>query len=83
MLAISPGPARRGMVTREVNYLRSVAAQFGHRLDALHMEERLIVVQSREAVLQQQVTEAELRALRAQVNPHFSSTRSTASQTSW
>jgi len=71
MLAISPGPARRGLVTHEVNYLRSVAAQFGHRLDALHMEERRIVVQSREAVLQQQVTEAELRALRAQVNPHF------------
>jgi two-component system LytT family sensor kinase len=71
MLAISPGPARRGLVTHEVNYLRSVAAQFGHRLDALHMEERLIVAQSREAVLQQQVTEAELRALRAQVNPHF------------
>jgi len=71
MLAIAPGPARRGLVTHEVNYLRSVAAQFGHRLDALHMEERLVVVQSREAVLQQQVTEAELRALRAQVNPHF------------
>ena len=71
MLALSPGPARRGLVTHEVNYLRSVAAQFGHRLDALHMEERLIVAQSREAVLQQQVTEAELRALRAQVNPHF------------
>ena len=71
MLAIAPGPARRGLVTHEVNYLRSVAAQFGHRLDALHTEERLAVVQSREAVLQQQVTEAELRALRAQVNPHF------------
>jgi two-component system LytT family sensor kinase len=71
MLSIAPGPARRGLVTHEVNYLRSVAAQFGHRLDALHMEERLAAVQSREAVLQQQVTEAELRALRAQVNPHF------------
>ena len=71
MLAISPGPARRGLVTHEVNYLRSVAAQCGQRLDALHREERLIVAQSREAVLQQQVTEAELRALRAQVNPHF------------
>ena len=71
MLAISPGPARRGLVTHEVNYLRSVAAQCGQRLDALHREERLIVVQSREAVLLQQVTEAELRALRAQVNPHF------------
>ncbi len=71
VLAISPGPARRGLVTHEVKYLHSVAAQFGHRLDALHMEERLIVAQSREAVLLQQVTEAELRALQAQVNPHF------------
>jgi two-component system, LytTR family, sensor kinase len=71
LLAIAPGPARRGLVTQEVNYLRSVAAQFGHRLDALHMEERLVAVENREAVLQQQVAEAELRALRAQVNPHF------------
>jgi two-component system, LytTR family, sensor kinase len=71
MLALSPGPARGGLVTHEVNYLRSVAARCGHRLDALRMEERLIVSRNREAVLQQQVTEAELRALRAQVNPHF------------
>jgi two-component system LytT family sensor kinase len=71
VLAVAPGPARRGLVTHEVDYLRSVAAQFGHRVDALHMEERLVEVQSREAVLQQQVTEAELRALRAQINPHF------------
>ena len=35
------------------------------------MEEQLILVQNREAVLLQQLTEAELRALRAQVNPHF------------
>ncbi len=71
MLAISPGPAHRGLVTHEVNFLRGVAAQFGHRLDALRMEEQLLAMQSREAVLLQQVTEAELRALRAQVNPHF------------
>lgn len=71
VLVVSPGSTRRGLVTHEVNFLRSVAAQFGQRLDALHMEERLMVVQSREAVLLQQVTEAELRALRAQVNPHF------------
>ena len=38
MLAIAPGPARRGLVTHEVNYLRSVATQFGYRLDALHMD---------------------------------------------
>lgn len=71
VLAVAPGPARRGLVTNEMNYLRSVAAQFGHRLDALRREEQSIQVQSREAVLLQQVTEAELRALRAQINPHF------------
>ena len=45
--------------------------QPGHLLDALHMEERLIVVQSREAVLQQQVTQAELRAPARSGQPAF------------
>jgi two-component system LytT family sensor kinase len=71
VLAIAPGPARRGLVTHEVDYLRSVAALYGHRLDSLRLERQTVERQSREAVLQQQVTEAELRALRAQINPHF------------
>jgi two-component system, LytTR family, sensor kinase len=71
LLAIAPGSARRGMVTHEVNFLRSAAAQFGQRLDALRLEAQMVEQQSREAVLLQQVTEAELRALRAQINPHF------------
>jgi two-component system LytT family sensor kinase len=71
VLAISPGPARRGLVTHEVNYLRNVAAQFGSRLDSLRLERGMIERQSREALLLQQVAEAELRALRAQINPHF------------
>jgi two-component system LytT family sensor kinase len=71
VIAVSAGLARRGLVTHEVDYLRSVAAQLGHRLDTLRTEERMVAVRSRESVLQQQVTEAELRALRAQVNPHF------------
>jgi two-component system LytT family sensor kinase len=70
-LAIAPGPARRGLVTHEVDYLRSIAALFGHRLDGLRLEKQLVERRSREAVLLQQVTEAELRALRAQINPHF------------
>ena len=40
-------------------------------LDALRREEEAVERQSREALLEQQVTEAELRALRAQINPHF------------
>ena len=71
IVAVAPGYARRGLVTHEVNFLQNVAARLGHRLDALRMEERAITAQSRESVLQQQITEAELRALRAQINPHF------------
>jgi len=71
VLAISPGPARRGLVTQELNYLRGVAEQLGSRLDLLRLEREMVERQSRETLLLQQVTEAELRALRAQINPHF------------
>jgi len=71
VLLVSPGTDRPSLVTRHLNYLQTIAAQCGHRLDALHREEEAIERQSREALLQQQVTEAELRALRAQINPHF------------
>jgi len=71
VLAISPGPARRGLVSYEVDYLRSVAAQLGSRLDLLRLEREMADRQNHEALLRQQVTEAELRALRAQINPHF------------
>jgi two-component system, LytTR family, sensor kinase len=71
VLVIAPGPARPGLVTRDLDYLRAAAAQFGNRLDALCREREAIERQSREALLLQQVAEAELRALRAQINPHF------------
>jgi two-component system LytT family sensor kinase len=71
VLAIAPGPARRTLVSHEVTYLRIVASQLGRRLDLLRLEQEMADRQNREALLQQQVTEAELRALRAQINPHF------------
>ena len=71
VLVISPGTERPSLVTRHLNYLQVIAAQCGYRLDALRREEEAVERQSREALLQQQVTEAELRALRAQINPHF------------
>jgi len=70
-LAAAPGPARPGLVSNDVDYLRAIAALYGNRLDALARERDAIERQSREALLLQQVTEAELRALRAQINPHF------------
>jgi two-component system LytT family sensor kinase len=71
LLLACPGPARPGLVSHDVEYLRGIAAQFGNRLDALAREREAVERQSREALLLQQVTEAELRALRAQINPHF------------
>lgn len=71
LLLVAPGSVRPGLVTHDLNYLRAIAAQCGQRLDTLDREREAVERQSREALLVQQVTEAELSALRAQVNPHF------------
>ncbi len=70
-LAAAPGSTRPGLVSSDVDYLRTIAALSANRIDELARERDAIERQSREAVLLQQVTEAELRALRAQINPHF------------
>jgi two-component system LytT family sensor kinase len=71
VLAVPPAEDDRSFLTREVEYLRGAAAQAGARLDALRAERELVERQNREALLHQQLSEAELRALRAQINPHF------------
>jgi two-component system LytT family sensor kinase len=58
-------------VTHEIKYLRAVSALCGNRIDMLRREREAVEQRSRETLLRQQVTEAELRALRAQINPHF------------
>ena len=70
-LLIEPGASRPGLVSDDFNFLRTLAAQCGSRFDALSREYEAAERESREAVLRQQVSEAELRALRAQINPHF------------
>jgi two-component system LytT family sensor kinase len=71
VLIAAPGPARPGLVSHDVDYLRTIAGIYANRVDAVARERDAIERESREAVLLQQVTEAELRALRAQINPHF------------
>ncbi len=71
ILRVVTGPARPCLLTKDLDYLRAVAAHCGNRLDALEREREAVERQSCEALLVQQVTEAELSALRAQVNPHF------------
>lgn len=71
VLATAPGIKRNGLVTHEIAFLRAVATQLIGRMQSLRHERVLMENQSREARLIQQITEAELRALRAQINPHF------------
>src|SRR6185295_352946 len=71
VLLVASGTNRPALVTNDLNFLNGVATQCGNRFDALRVERETIERRSREAVLLQQVAEAELRALRSQINPHF------------
>ena len=70
-LVISPGPGRHTLFNAEIDFLREVCLAIGRRLEATDREKENIERARREAQLVKQLVEAELRALRAQVNPHF------------
>ena len=64
--------ARRGLLlSGEVDLIRQGAQLAGRRLEALARERERIELSRREASLMHQLVDAELRALRAQINPHF------------
>ncbi|HKQ73699.1 MAG TPA: histidine kinase [Blastocatellia bacterium] len=71
LLAITPGAWRRHLLDSEIGFVRAVAGQVSSRLEALQYEQEKADRQNREERLRRQITEAELRALRAQINPHF------------
>jgi two-component system, LytTR family, sensor kinase len=71
ILLIAPSASRPGLLTRDLSLLAAIASQCGQRLEALRRQREAVERESREAVLRQQVSEAELAALRAQINPHF------------
>jgi two-component system LytT family sensor kinase len=71
VVAVAPGPSRRGLLNGDLAFLRSVAGQIGRRLEALAHERERIERQNRESNLRQLAAQAELKALRAQINPHF------------
>jgi two-component system LytT family sensor kinase len=70
-IAICIGEGRRTLLSGEVQFLRAVAQQFGVRIHNIEAEADSRQQALRESLLRNQLTEAELRALRAQVNPHF------------
>jgi two-component system LytT family sensor kinase len=64
--------ARRGLLlSGEMDLIRQGAQLIGRRLEALARERERIELSRRQADLTHQLVEAELRALRAQINPHF------------
>lgn len=71
LLAVAPGKNRRRLLGSEVSYLGRIAGLISNRMEALQVEDQRIELANREARMLQQLTEAELRALRAQINPHF------------
>ncbi|HLJ45598.1 MAG TPA: histidine kinase [Bryobacteraceae bacterium] len=71
VIAVAPGVCRRSLLNVDLKFLHDVATQIGSRLESLAHERERIERQSREAKLRHLATEAELKALRAQINPHF------------
>jgi two-component system, LytTR family, sensor kinase len=61
----------RRLLSDDLSLVDSVAASVGRRLDALRVAHERFEVTLREQQMSQLATEAELRALRAQLNPHF------------
>jgi two-component system LytT family sensor kinase len=70
-MVVAPGSSRRKLLSDEMVFLSSLADRIGRRVEAIEFERERRERGLREARLQHSLTEAELRALRAQVNPHF------------
>jgi two-component system LytT family sensor kinase len=71
VMAVAPGRFRRSLLTGEIEFLESAAGQIGSRLEALQHETEKIERRNRETTLRELAAQAELKALRAQINPHF------------
>ncbi|MGE0887097.1 MAG: sensor histidine kinase [Blastocatellales bacterium] len=70
-LTIDPGQQGRKLLSDEMAFLSSLAERTGRRLEALEFERERRERELRESHLQHSLTQAELRALQAQINPHF------------
>ena len=71
LLAVSSRSREHIVMTVDVEFLRDVAAIVGRRLEALAREADRVERARHEAQLVHQIIAAELRALRAQLSPHF------------
>jgi hypothetical protein len=70
-LEITPTHEARTLMQRELAFVETVRLQLEHRLDAVNHEQEQRALLLREERLKRLLTEAELKALRTQVDPHF------------
>ena len=70
-LAIAPGPNGGRLLSDELNFLLAITERVGRKLDSIGFKRERHERELRESNLQRLLTESELKALRAQINPHF------------
>lgn len=61
----------RRLLSDDLQFLESVSLIVARRIDAIRIMQERFDARAREEQIQRLATEAELRALRAQINPHF------------
>jgi Histidine kinase len=70
-IRIGPRPQSPRFLSEDAALLSSLAEAFSSLLDNLQLRERRFIDEQREQELQLNASRSELKALRAQVNPHF------------
>jgi signal transduction histidine kinase len=70
-IEISELSGGRRLLSDDRELLAAVASLIGRRIDAIRITRERYARQMREQEIEKLTTEAELRALRAQINPHF------------
>jgi two-component system LytT family sensor kinase len=70
-IALGPLAAGRRLLSDDVRLFEAIARLAARRIDSLRVAQERLARNLREQQMQRLATEAELRALRAQLNPHF------------
>jgi two-component system LytT family sensor kinase len=70
-LEVSASHHARSLLAEELGFLNAVGTHVSRRLDAIYFEQEQRALHVREERLKRLLSEAELKALRTQVDPHF------------
>jgi two-component system LytT family sensor kinase len=71
LLALSYRSVRPPLTAMELSFVTRIAGEIQVRISAVLSEERRLERLRRENLFREEIADAELRALRAQINPHF------------